>query len=218
MRTPSIRCPSRSLWHRCASRIWLPGLAFVVVVSSVLSSGCATTKAASVVDGPPLAVPEAPQRVIVPAEDEPLASTSIGPARPLTSIPQVQPSPLRQGGRATAPRADTDARSEASSAPTAATPVVTGNVEAARDSRPVAAAEMNSRGQVQTLLNKAAADLKCVDPAKLSNERRTIWNESKRHSDTAVEKMNERNYLVALAAAEKAAKFAADLATPCPSR
>jgi hypothetical protein len=194
----------------------MPGLA-IVVVSSVVSGGCATTKAAAVVAGPPLAVPEAPQRMIVPAEDEPLASTSTGPNRPLTSIPQVQPNPPRPGGRVTAPRADTDARSEAS-APAAVPPATAGNVEAARDSRPVAAGETNSRAQVQTLLNKAAADLKCVDPAKLSNERKTIWNESKRHSDTAVEKMKERNFLVALAAAEKAAAFAADLATPCPGR
>ncbi len=80
----------------------------------------------------------------------------------------------------------------------------------------MAAAETNSRTAVQTLLNKAAADLKCVEYAKLSNERKTIWNDIKRHVDMANDKMADRNYLVAQAAAEKAAAFAADLATTCP--
>ena len=212
MRTPASCCRRPSMWRPCARRVWMPGL--VILVASSVLAGCATTKAATADAGPPLAVPAPPQRVIVPAEEEPLASTSTGLDRPLASVPQVQPPTAPQPRRQTVPRAENDTRNEAASS--SATASAAGTIpEPTRDARPVAAAESNSRAQVQTLLNKAAADLKCVDPGKLSNERKAIWNDIKRHADIATDKMKERNYLVAQAAAEKAAAFAADLATTC---
>lgn len=186
-----------------------------MVASSALA-GCATTKAATAEAGPPLAIPVAPQRVIVPAEEEPLASTSTGLDRPLASVPQVQPPPPAPATtrRSNPPRAENDNRNEA--APSGATAAAAGTTpEPARDSRAVAA-ENASRKEVQALLAKVSSDLKCVDRGKLSSERKTILDDITRHVDLANEKMSERNYLVAQAAAEKAAAFAADLATTCP--
>lgn len=189
----------------------MPGLVIMAAASAL--AGCATTKAATTEVGPPLAVPVAPQRVIVPAEEEPLASTSTGFDRPLASVPQVQqPPPATTTRRPSPPRADNDNRNEA--AASSATAAAAGTIpEPARDSRPVATVESN---KVLAQLKKAEDDLRCVDSSKLSTERKAVWNDIKRHTDIANEKLRERNYLVAQAAAEKAAAFAADLATTCP--
>jgi hypothetical protein len=216
MRTLVSRCLRASLWRTCAVRIWMTVL--TISVTSSLFAGCATTKAAAVDAGPPLAVPEAPQRVIVPAEDEPLASTATGLDRPLASVPQVQPPATAQPRSKSVPRAENDNRNEAASATAAAT-TASGNVpEPARDPRPLSPAETSIQLRVNAYLAKAANDLKCVDVAKLSNDRKTIYNESKRHADAAKERMAERNFVFAESAAEKAAAFAANLATSCASR
>ena len=47
--------------------------ALCMVHGALMASGCAKTQAASVPDGPPLAVPAAPPRVLAPPADEPLA-------------------------------------------------------------------------------------------------------------------------------------------------
>jgi hypothetical protein len=195
----------------------MPGL--TIIVTSSLLAGCATTKAAAIDVGPPLAVPVAPERVIVPAEEEPLASTSTGLDRPLASVPQVQsPTPPSTSRRASAPRAETDNRSEAASAAGTGTAVAGPLPEPARDQRPLSPAETTIQARVTAHLNKANADLKCVDASKLSNERKAIYNECKRHAEAATERMKERNFVFAESAAEKAAAFAANLATPCTNR
>lgn len=217
MRTPVSRRQRPSMRRTCAGRIWMPGL--TIVLTSCLLAGCATTKAAAIDVGPPLAVPVAPQRVIVPAEEEPLASTAPGLDRPLASVPQVQSStPPTTSRRASVPRPDTDNRNEAASTAGAAAAVTGTLPEPARDQRPLSPAETSIQARVNAYLNKATADLKCVDVAKLSSERKAIYNEWKRHADAANDRMKERNFVFAESAAEKAAAFAANLATPCTGR
>lgn len=216
MRTPVPRCPRLSMWRTCAGRIWMPGLA--LMVTSSLVAGCATTKAATVDAGPPLAVPTAPQRVIVPAEEEPLASTSTGLDKPIAAVPQVQPPTATPPRRQSPPRAENDNRNEAASSNGAAAAAVGIPPEPARDPRPLSAAEMAIQARVNSYLTKALNDLKCVDPSKLSNERKVTYNDWKRHSEAATERMNNRDFVFAESAAEKAAAFAANLATTCTSR
>ena len=155
--------------------------------------------------------------MIVPAEEEPLASTSNGPDRPFASVPQVQSTPLRTTTKTTAPRADNDNRGEAAAQGVTA-PAIGSNLEPARDPRPIPAAESNYPQRITTLLGKASKDLKCVEYGKLSNDRKTLYDDSVRHAETATEKLGERNYDFALSAAEKAAAFAAALASSCPNR
>jgi len=217
MRTLASRSPRPSMWRTCIERIWMAGL--TIVVTSSLLAGCATTKAAAIDVGPPLAVPVAPQRVIVPAEEEPLASTSNGLDRPLASVPQVQsPTPTTTSRRASAPRPDPDNRNEAASSAGVAAAAAGTLPEATRDQRPLSSAELSIQARVTAYLNRATADLKCVDPSKLSTERKAIYNEWKRHADAANERMKERQFIFAESAAEKAAAFAANLATPCTNR
>jgi hypothetical protein len=197
--------------------LWLPAAA--VLLASSLLTGCATAKAATAVAGPPLAVPEPPPRVLVPAEAEPLASTTIAPETPLASEPRVQPTPP-QPRRASSVRSDADTRPE-SAAPAATAAVAPGtNVDTPRELRPVpSAADPALEGRVQTLLTRTANQLRCVDYDRLSNVNKKNYNDSKHFSDTAHEGVKARNFPYAYSAAEKAVQLAESLpATKCGNR
>jgi len=185
--------------------------------AAVMLTGCATTKAATVIDAPPLAVPRAPERVLVPAEQEPLSATAVGPDTPVASVPRVQqqqppPSPARPRTA----RTDGDARSDAAAQPpsSAATQPPGNPSDANRQLRVVpSSAEMAADQQnVQNLLKQVDADLKKVDPSKLSSNGAANFQESKRFSLQAAEKLKEGNVNLALVAAQKAAELAATLA------
>ena|SRR6187455_2447940 len=196
------RTEARSVWVSLAT----------VLASAVILTGCATTKAATVTEGPPLAVPKAPERVLVPAEEEPLTSTQVGPDTTLGAPRVVQPPPQPRGRAAV--RADNDTRSEAAQPATSVpTPNPGGTVEASRELRVVPSATEVAPDQqrVQNLINKVAADLKNVVPSKLSKNDGDNLRESRRFLDQAQEKLKERNYNFALVLAEKAAELAATL-------
>jgi hypothetical protein len=197
--------------------LWPPAAA--VLLASSLLTGCATAKAATAIAGPPLAVPEPPPRVLVPAEAEPLASTTIAPETPLASQPSVQPTPP-QTRRTSAVRSDTDTRVEAA-APAATAAVTPGTgADTPRELRPVpSGADPALEGRVQGLLTRTANQLRCVDYDRLSNVNKNNHKESTRHSDTAQKALKERNFLVAQSAAEKALQYAESLpATKCSNR
>src|SRR6266498_3943333 len=62
--------------------------AFCILHFALLASGCAKTQAASVPDGPPLAVPAAPARVLSPPAEEPLAENPPEP-QPAATPPEA---------------------------------------------------------------------------------------------------------------------------------
>jgi hypothetical protein len=195
-------------------RAWLPVAAVSAALSAaVLLTGCASTRAATVLEAPPLAVPPAPERVVVPAEKEPLAATPVGPDTPVASVPRVQPSPLP--ARARTGRSEGDARTDATQPPSAAVAQNPGSTpDATRQLRVVpSSAEMAADQQnVQNLLNKVEADLKKVDTSKLSSNDAANFKESKRFLEQAVENLKKRNVNFALVNAQKAADLAATLA------
>jgi hypothetical protein len=193
--------------------------AAAVLLASSLLTGCATAKAATAIAGPPLAVPEPPPRVLVPAEAEPLASTTIAPETPLASQPSVQPTPP-QTRRTSTVRSDTDTRVEAA-APAATAAVTPGTgADTPRELRPVpSAADPALEGRVQALLTRTANQLRCVDYDRLSNVNKKNYNDSKHFSDTAHEGIKARNLPYASSAAEKAVQLAESLpATKCSNR
>src|SRR5688572_9727721 len=96
-------------WWRADVRGAAVSLA-VALSSTAMLTGCATTKAATVIDAPPLAVPQAPERVLVPAEQDPLAATAVGLDAPVASVPRVQPS---MPARNRVNRPEADSRSDA---------------------------------------------------------------------------------------------------------
>jgi hypothetical protein len=199
----SARAEARGAWMSLVT----------VLALAVILTGCATTKAATVIEGPPLAVPKAPERVFVPAEEEPLAATAVGPDTPLASVPRVQPSPLPKGGRLPV-RADSETRSEAAQPATSvATPNPGGTTEANRELRVVPSSTEVAPDQqrVKNLIDKVTADLKNVVPSKLSKNDADNLRESQRLLAQADRALKERNVNFALVVAEKAAELAATL-------
>ena len=207
--------PARLNLPAVVRHVWMSLAA--VLSAAVMLTGCATTKAATVIDAPALAVPQAPERVLEPAEQEPLAATPVGPDTPVASVPRVQQQPTPSAARPRTTRTDGDARSEAAQ-PASSTVVQNpgSTTEANRQLRVVpSSAEMAADQQnVQNLLNKVDADLKKVDPSKLSSNDAANFKESKRLSELAAEKLRERNVNIALVAVQKAAELAATLANP----
>ena len=212
--TATVDAPFRTC-RPGARSAWLSLAA--VVTSAVLLTGCATTKAATNVEGPPLAVPPAPERVVVPAEEEPLASSTVGPDTPLASVPRVSQQPPAVSARPRTNRTDGDARTDAAQAaasPAAAPPVPGPTAEGRPELRAVPASAQVAADQkrVQELLNKADADRKKVEQLKLSTTESNNLRESKRFSDSANEALKQGNLVFAFAAAQKAAELAAALA------
>ena len=190
------------------------GVLAVVLSAATMLTGCATTKAATVVEAPPLAVPRAPERVVVPAEQEPLAATAVGLDTPLASVPRVQPPPQTQTTRPRSNRTEADAKGDAAQPSSTAAQTAGSVPDATRQLRVPSSAEAGSDYQrVLNLINKVDADLRKVDPTKLSQNDAQNFRESRRFWEQASAKLKERNVSFASVAAEKAADLAATLPT-----
>jgi outer membrane biosynthesis protein TonB len=166
-------------------------------------SGCsAKAKAQTLPDGPPLAVPTAPAHAIVieqiaeapPPEPEPALPEPDRPAPPKPIVAtQSKPS---------APKPETPANPPAV-APQAAP-------EAPVRAAPAAAA--GDETKARTLIARATTDLeKRVDYQRLSDEGKAQYNQSKRFRDEAKQALEDRNFLLAVTLADKAATLAAEL-------
>jgi hypothetical protein len=209
----TMTCEAR----RRARRSRVHGLLLLTagVASLSLSSGCATTRAAPVAEGPPLTVPQPPPRVVVPPEEEPLAATGTGPDTPLlTSSPRVQPTPPPVRRPATV--RDSEPRSEAPVA--AATgvvgPTVPAVAEAPRELRPVPSAlePALDEASVRAMIDKVERLLRGVNASKLSAEAKRNYNDAKGYAAQAKEKLKGGNVGFAADAAAKALQLATVLA------
>ena len=175
-----------------------------VVALGVGSSACAKAQASSVPNGPPLQVPAAPPRVIVPAE-EPLQVAA--PAAPAP----VDPAPAAATPPRTPPRNTPEPKPQAPAPAASATPPP----PAATDGRDLRAAtspaNTATERSVRDTLTRATRDINRVDYARLSVDGRAQYDQSKRFSQQAEEALKERNYLFAATLADKAAQIAAEL-------
>jgi len=168
--------------------------------------GCAKARAESVADGPPLQVPEAPERVLSPVE-EPLVATT-PPAAELEP-PVAAASPLR-----TPPRPAPEPKPQPTSPPAAAAPPAVPLPRApieTRELRPASPTTADTERSVRDLLTRATRDLGRVDYGRLSADGRTQYEQSKRFSTQAEEALRERNLVFAATLADKAATLAAQL-------
>jgi hypothetical protein len=168
--------------------------------------GCASrAKAVTLTEGPPLAVPTPPAHEIVVEE--------VAEAPPPEPPPAPEPTPPAPRPTATRPPARNEPRE--TPAPAAAPPPPTTPPPTTADAPAVRAAPATqSAGEerkVRDLMAKAAGDLKNVDYQRLSKEGKAQYDQSKRFSDEAQQAIKERNFLLALTLAEKAATLAAEL-------
>jgi len=172
---------------------------FILGVALLGAAGCAKAKAASVPDGPPLSVPQPPERVLAPVETPPpvvAAAPAPEPPPPAAPAPRTPPRP--------APR-EVEARPQPTPPPPAQT-------DATRDLRPAAAANSAATERaVRDVLVRANRDLSRIDYGKLSVDGRAQYEQSKRFSQQADQALKERNLVFAATLADKAATLAAEL-------
>jgi hypothetical protein len=168
-------------------------------------TACSTkAKAQTLPDGPPLAVPVAPEHSIVieqiaeapPPEPEPEV------------VPEPPPVPRTTGTRTPISKPAPKPENTPTANPPAVTPQPPPEAPVIR-AQPAASA--GDERKVQDLVKKAADDLLRVDYKKLSKDGQAQYDQSKRFSDQAQQALKERNVPYALTLAEKAATLAAEL-------
>lgn len=180
---------------------------WMLVIGSLASSaaGCASKAgAATVPDGPPLAMPAPPPRVITPVE-------IVAEVPPPTTPDPAPAAPRPTTAKPPAPRPDPPAVAAQPPAQPATTP--TPPVPEPREVRavPTAAAAAEER-KVRDVMARATRDLNRVDYQKLSVEGKSQYDQSKRFSEQADQAIKDRNYVYAMTLADKAATLAAELA------
>lgn len=179
---------------------WLV-VAFGVFVTAASLAGCAKARAATVPDGPPLAMPLPPPRVFAPVEaEEPLAAGPAVPETPATEAPTVpQSRPVRR-------TATPQEKTEPAPQPPQPAPEPQRELRAA-----TAPADADADKKIRALLQLASRTLNNVDYQKLSIPGREQYQQAKDFSEQAVDALTQRNYVFAETLADKAAKLAAEL-------
>ncbi len=173
----------------------------------MLASGCAKTQAASVPDGPPLAVPAAPPRVLAPRADEPLAENPPEPPPATTPPPTNASQPPRPRPRP--PTTATTPVEEPKPAETPAPPPVTTEAPVVRPVPTQADAAADRR--VRDVMRRAATDLQTVDYQKLSADGKAQYERRSASTSRPKQALKDRNYAFALTIADKAAAIATEL-------
>jgi type IV secretory pathway VirB10-like protein len=177
---------------------WIVRLGACAVLA-LSASGCAKARAASVPDGPPLSVPQPPERVLAPVEPPPpVAVAAPEPA------PPPPPAAVRTPPRPAPPR-------EAEQRPQPAPPVVPAQGDS-RDLRPAAAANSAAAERaVREVLMRATRDLGRIAYTRLSADGRAQYDQAKRFTQQAEQALKDRNLVFATTLADKAATLAAEL-------
>ena len=183
---------------------------WLLVVGTLAGGGaaCAKADAADLVpDGPPLAMPAPPPRVITPVEE--IAATPPAIPDPAPRTPPRQPPRPEPRTETPPPPVAAQPPAPPAAAP-ATTPVVTPEPVEVR-AVPAAAAAAEER-KVRDVMARASRDLNRVDYRRLSAEGRSQYDQSKRFSEQADQALKERNFVYAMTLADKAATLAAELA------
>jgi type IV secretory pathway VirB10-like protein len=183
--------------------IWILGFG----IFAATAAGCAKAQA-SAPAGPPLDMPQPPERVLAPVAEPAIASApepETPPPAPAAATPRTPPRPPVR--RAEPERPETPPPAAAATTP--ATPPA----EPPRELRPNspsgdAAAERDARDK----LARAARDLGRVDYGKLNADARAQYDQSKRFTEQAQQALKDRNFVFASTLADKAAALAAGLA------
>ena len=168
------------------------------------ASGCAKAQANIAPEGPPLDIPAPPPRIIAPA-DEPLASSVAEPSEPATAPGSTTRRPVRRP----------PAASEEEPKPEAAPPADVAVEEAAAPAEPAPTLRAPGRDAAENAIRDRLAiarrDLNRVDYARLSQDGRAQYEQSKRFIEQAEQAVKAQNFVFATTLADKAATLAAEL-------
>jgi hypothetical protein len=180
---------------------------FLVVAG--LASGCMKAQAKTSPDGPPLDVPAPPARVIAPVE-EPLAATPAEPLEPAPAPPSTTRRPVRRAPTNAEQTQKPDQPTVPSEAPLPQAaqpePPITNNTPL-----PTLRAPGSAERPIRDRVTSAQRDLSKVDYAKLTEDGRAQYDQSKRFIQQAEQALKEQNFVFAQTLADKAATLAAEL-------
>jgi hypothetical protein len=203
LHVPRLSRGRRLSWlcARVLFAIWLLGIG----LSS--AAGCAKAQARTAPDGPPLDMPPPPARVIAPV-DEPIAATPAELTEPAPAPPSTNRRPARRPATAeTTQKPDVPAAAPAEPAVPEATPTDGRPIEPPPTLRAPGSAEKPIRDR----LSLAQSNLSRVDYAKLSEDGRSQYEQSKRFIQQAEQALKDQNFVFAQTLADKAAQIATEL-------
>ena len=189
-----------------AVRVLLGSWALVVGILS--AANCAKAQARTAPDGPPLDMPEPPARVIAPV-DEPIASAPPELTEPAPAPTSTTRRPPRRTNSEPAPKPE--APVVAAPAEPTTPPVVPSEVRPA-EPQPTLRAPGSAEKPIRDRITVAQSSLSRVDYAKLSNDGRSQYDQSKRFIQQAEQALKEQNFAFAQTLADKAATLAVELA------
>jgi hypothetical protein len=180
---------------------------WLLAVGFSSAAGCAKAQARTAPDGPPLDMPPPPARVIAPV-DEPIAATPTE----LTEPAQAPPSTNRRPARRPA-TAETTQKPEVPAAAPAepATPQAMPPDGRPLEPPPTLRAPGSAEKPIRDRLSLAQTNLSRVDYAKLSDDGRSQYEQSKRFIQQAEQALKDQNFVFAQTLADKAAQIATEL-------
>mgnify|MGYP001237732281 CR=1 FL=1 len=176
-----------------------------VVMSAALAAGCAKARAATVPNGPPLAMPLPPRRGFSPGEEQPLGASPAGAEAPASEGPQVaQPKP-QGGGRNRSPREPEKTEAPLPPAPAPA-------AELARELQAASTpADDEATRKIRVVLNAATRDLEKIVSSRLSAAGKEQYDQARSFVSQGETALTQRNYVFAETLADRAAKLATEL-------
>jgi hypothetical protein len=173
---------------------WLLGFG----ICAMSASGCTKARAQTVPDGPPLAIPSPPPRIIAPAEEPQVAAV----APPVETPTATTPTPPPRTPPRPVPATSTPAAQPAPPAPAPAEPP--------RVTRQTAA-DIAEERKIRDVLQRASRDINRVDYRRLTTDGRAQYDQSKSLAEQAEQAVKDRNWVFAETLADKAATLAAEL-------
>jgi hypothetical protein len=179
------------------------------ILNFALATACAKAKAAELVpDGPPLTMTAPPPRVITPVEEVAVAPPPAPPPTPdrePVTAATTKPSSPRQQRPA-------DAKPDPPPAVATQPPPPTAPAEPLEVRSVPSAAAAAEEKKVRDVIDRAQRDLKRVSEGKLSAEGKVQLAQARRDADQADEALKTKQFVFAMALAERAATLAAELA------
>ena len=185
------------------------GFLFAALLCLALAAGCAKAQAKTAPDGPPLSVPDPPERVLAPVE-EPLPAVSVIPDLPPAPAPRPPTrTPVRRPPSSAATPEPENRPPEPAQVPAVPAPPATVPTPTLRAAP--SAADAAAERAVRETLARASRDLNRVDYGRLSGDGRAQYEQSKRFTAQAEQALKDLNFPFAATLADKAATLAAEL-------
>jgi hypothetical protein len=185
---------------------------FLLVLASVVASGCVRTAAKTTPDAPPLDMPAPPPREMEPNDAETPAPVPLVSEPARTATPRTRPVPREQAPRVEPPRPAEPAKPEpALPIEPIKTPEEPPKPSPSTLQTTPATAEGEVERGIRESLSRASSMLNSIDYRVLNADAKTQYDTAKRWIRQADDAMRTKNLVFAKNLADKAAALAAQL-------